>query len=99
MNVGALDILTSVFHSASTKGRRSCGYVYCVLAEQKDFHHNLSNGSAIEIVLHLAGMLDEQCQMSGSFCLFVLAANLDLQLLMQTWAPSEISSQYYSLNL
>jgi hypothetical protein len=79
VDLDGISHVTRIFSSSSVQVKRVCGYIYSILSEEKEYHSLLKNTDAIQNAVNLAGMVDEECQFYGSFALFHLASNPDLQ--------------------
>jgi len=79
VGLGCIKAITNTMPSASIEVKRACGYLFSVLAESVDYHKEIADSGALEYIVHLAGLVDLECQLYAAFSLVFLASNPDLQ--------------------
>ena len=66
--------------ASSIETKRSIAYLLALLSEHQDCHPRLKEVSALESVVALISLVDEECQYYGAFALAFLARNKSFQI-------------------
>ncbi len=74
-----ISFVSKVATSTTIEVKRVCGYIFSLLVENKHYHDNIQAVGALQQIVDLAGLVDDECQLYGAFSLVHLAGNRDLQ--------------------
>ncbi|KAL3789162.1 hypothetical protein HJC23_012251 [Cyclotella cryptica] len=75
-----VQLLTKKSSMGSIEIKRAVAYLFSVLSECPDYHDRIRGGGALESIIALASLVDDECQDYGAFTLAFLANNKSFQI-------------------
>ena len=74
-----IPLLVKKSSKGSIEIKRAAAYLFSLLSENPDHHDTITDGGALECIIALASLVDDECQDYGAFTLAFLANNKSLQ--------------------
>lgn len=79
MSMELTKLLVEKSSTGSIEIKRAAAYLFSLLSENPDYHNDIRDGGALESIIELTSLVDDECQDYGAFTLAFLATNKEFQ--------------------
>ena len=79
VSLGCIEAVTEAVSKCNIEGKRASGYFFTLLAELSQYHDRLHRANAMEQIIHLANLVDIECQIYGAFAIAFIANHREYQ--------------------